>query len=38
MFQDEKIVVTDEALDDWMAQLYGFSIYNLPKRKPVGMP
>ena len=34
MFDDEKVFVTDEALDDWIAQLYRFSANNVPKRRP----
>jgi len=38
MFPGEKVVVSEEALDDWIAQMYGFSIDNIPGLKPNGMP
>jgi len=38
LFQDEKVFVTDEGLDDWLAQMYNVSISNFPKRRPPGMP
>ena len=37
MFQDEKVVVTEEGLDDWIAQMYGVSLTKFPKRRPPGM-
>ena len=34
----EKIVVTEEGVDSWKAQLYGVDIKNFPKTRPEGMP
>jgi len=35
---DEKIIVTERGLDDWIAQLYGFTVDTIPRLRPVGMP
>lgn len=33
----EKVVVTQEGIDNWRAQLYGLNVSNFPKIKPEGM-
>ena len=34
----EKIVVTEEGIDDWRAQLYGLRLQSLPTQKPDNVP
>ena len=31
---EDKFVPTQQGLDDWMAQLYGYNIGNIPSTKP----
>ena len=33
----EKVVVTEEGIDNWRAQLFGHDIRNFPKTRPEGM-
>lgn len=35
---NEKVVVTQQGIDNWRAQMYGLDIKNFPKIKPQGMP
>jgi len=34
----EKVVVTEKYLDDWIAQLYGLTIDDVPRIKPREVP
>ena len=35
---NEKVIVTQEGLDDWRAQLYGLDLSRFPKHKPPNVP
>ena len=32
--ESDKVIVTAKALDDWFAQLYGYSVTSIPEKKP----
>ena len=34
----EKVVVTQQGIDDWKIQLYGYRLDSVPKVKPDNMP
>ena len=34
----EKVVVTQQGIDNWRAQLYGVDVHDFPKVKPDNMP
>ena len=36
--ESDKVIVTAKALDDWFAQLYGYSVTSIPEKKPRQMP
>lgn len=38
LHENEKIVVTNRGLDDWLAKNFGLSIENFPVNKPYNVP